>query len=327
MGDAVEKIYTRVKEASTKRIVFAEGEDLRIIEASIEGWESDLFEPVLVGNSSRIRQHVPAEIEVIDPSQTPDLSKFSNDLHALRKHKGMSLDDARKNILDPLTYSYMLLKKNAVDGCVSGACYTTPDVVRGALQIIGTAENVSQVSSFFIVLLPDSHPLKQKQFIFSDCALVVDPDVDQLKQIASASALNYQTLFSENPRVAMLSFSTAGSATHDEVNKVAQATSLLKTQHPDWEIEGEVQLDAAILSTVAQQKISNPQLSNPANVLIFPNLNAGNIGYKIAERFGNALAIGPILQGLAQPANDLSRGCSAKDVLLTATLTALQANQ
>ncbi len=219
----------------------------------------------------------------------------------------------------------MMVHLGDADGSVAGAVYTTGDVVRSAIQIIGMAPTANMVSSFFLMMLCEPFHELKGGVIFSDCGLVIDPDTEQLAQIAISAANSAQTLLNEEPRVAMLSFSTSGSARHSTVDKVVEATERVKQQHPDLCIDGDVQLDAAIVAEIAERKVHQSNTKGKANVLVFPNLEAGNIGYKLAERIGKAEAIGPILQGLAKPANDLSRGCSANDVVNVIAITVVQA--
>tara|TARA_R110002110_G_scaffold121588_1_gene297423 strand:- start:768 stop:1490 length:723 start_codon:yes stop_codon:yes gene_type:complete len=236
----------------------------------------------------------------------------------------MTPEQADERVQDPLYYAQMMVRLGDADGSVAGAVYTTGAVVRSAIQVIGMAPGATMVSSFFLMMMCEPFHELKGGVIFSDCGLVINPDAQQLAQIAISAAASAKTLLNEDPRVAMLSFSTSGSATHSAVDKVVEATALVKQQYPDLCIDGDVQLDAAIVAEIAERKVDRSQTKGKANVLVFPNLEAGNIGYKLAERIGKADAIGPILQGLAKPANDLSRGCSVNDVVNVIAITVVQ---
>ena len=238
----------------------------------------------------------------------------------------MTLEQAQQQSLDPLCFADLMLQAGDADGSIAGAIYTTVDRVRSALQIVGVKPGFKSVSSFMLMLFEADHHDPKQAMLFADCALIVDPDAAQLAEIAVATVQSAQQFIEAEARVAMLSFSTDGSAQHALVDKVREATRLARAQLPDVAIEGEVQLDAAIVPAIARQKIADSRIEGRANVLIFPDLEAGNIGYKLAQRFGAAKAIGPILQGLKAPANDLSRGCSSEDVYNLIALTVLQAD-
>jgi len=317
--------------SSRQTIVLAEGEDSRVLEAARRAQHDAIANCILVGNETAIRERAAAldidlgGISIEDPRTSQYHQRYSNALCELRKHKGMTLEQARQQTLDPLCFADLMLQAGDAGGSIAGAVYTTGDRVRSALQIIGVRPGYQLVSSFMLMLFEAEHHDPRQIMLFADCGLMVDPDAPQLAEIALATVASARQLLDTEPRIAMLSFSTDGSALHPLADKVREATELARAQMPDTAIEGEVQLDAAIVPAIAQQKIADSQIAGCANVLIFPDLNAGNIGYKIAQRFGAAKAIGPILQGLKRPANDLSRGCSSDDVYNLIVLTALQA--
>ncbi len=326
---ALNDIYKRASEAP-RQIVLAEGEDPRIIEAAQNAKDQGIARIILLGNVAKIKAkaaelNVTLEsVTVIDPSDSPKASGYAAKLFELRQAKGMTEEKSAEQIKDPLYYAQMMVHLGDADGSVNGAVYTTGDVVRSAIQIIGMDESASIVSSFFLMMLCQPfHDLKGG-IIFSDCGLVIDPTSEQLAQIALSAAHSAKTLLNEEPRVAMLSFSTSGSAKHALVDKVVSATKRVKTLMPELAIDGEIQLDAAIVASISEKKVANSAVNGRANVLVFPNLEAGNIGYKLAERIGKADAIGPILQGLKKPANDLSRGCCLKDIVNVIAITVVQ---
>ena len=311
-------------------IVLAEGDDPRIIAAAQRAQDDGIANCVLIGNAELIQQKAAdsgctlTAIKIEDPANSQYHQSYSQDLWQLRKHKGMTLEQAEQQALDPLCFADLMLRANHADGSIAGAVYTTGSRVRSALQIVGIMPGYNSVSSFMVMLFEAPHHDPRQVMLFSDCGLVVDPSADQLAEIAVATARSAMQLLDDEPRIAMLSFSTDGSANHPAVDKVREATKQARQLLSGVAVEGEVQLDAAIVPAIAAQKISKSQIEGRANVLIFPDLNAGNIGYKLTQRFGGATAIGPILQGLARPANDLSRGCSIGDVYSLIALTAVQ---
>ena len=326
---ALNNIFKRASEAP-RQIVLAEGEDPRIITAAQEATSKGIASIILLGDVAKINAKAAelnitlASVTLIDPSDSPKASRYAKELFALRQTKGMTEEKAAELIKDPLYYAQMMVHLGDADGSVNGAVYTTGDVVRSAIQIIGMDKSASMVSSFFLMMLCQPfHDLKGG-VIFSDCGLVIDPDSEQLAQIALSAARSAKTLLNEDPRVAMLSFSTSGSAKHASVDKVVSATQQVKAIMPELAIDGDVQLDAAIVAAISDNKVENSATHGRANVLVFPNLEAGNIGYKLAERIGKADAIGPILQGLRKPANDLSRGCDIKDIVNVIAITVVQ---
>ncbi|WP_261844500.1 phosphate acetyltransferase [Aliamphritea ceti] len=327
---ALEKIFQRAS-ADPRSIVLAEGNDPRILEAAVSATAQGIADVTVLGDVEEVKALAVANnldltsIAVLDPKASDAAGRYADALFEKRKAKGMTEEKAAELIQDPLYYAQMMVHLGDADGSVAGAVYTTGDVVRGAIQIIGMSESSSMVSSFFLMMMSQPHHDIQGGIVFSDCGLVIDPDAQQLSQIAMSAAASAQTMLGEEPRVAMLSFSTHGSAKHPAVDKVAEATRLVREQMPELKLDGEVQFDAAIVPAIAERKVKDSQVNGQANVLVFPNLEAGNIGYKIAERIGKAEAIGPVLQGLKKPANDLSRGCSAKDVVNVIAITVLQA--
>ncbi|MFQ9246502.1 MAG: phosphate acetyltransferase [Clostridium paraputrificum] len=320
-----------VAKADKKRIVLPEGNEERTIVATEEIYKQGYAHPILVGNREEILNKATAlkvdltGVEIIDPETSENLSKYIEAFYELRKNKGMTMSKAEKIVRDPLYFGTMMVKLGDADGMVSGAVHTTGDLLRPGLQIIKTAPGVSVVSSFFIMMVPDSVYGEEGMLLFSDCAVNPNPNEDQLAAIAIATAETAKNLCKVEPRVAMLSFSTMGSADHELVSKVRTATEKAKELRPDLLIDGEMQLDAAIVESVASQKAPNSKVAGKANVLVFPDLQAGNIGYKLVQRFAKAEAIGPICQGFAKPINDLSRGCSSEDIVKVVAITAVQA--
>ncbi|MDP4087945.1 MAG: phosphate acetyltransferase [Bacillota bacterium] len=330
--ELMKKIW-QMAQQDRKRIVLPEGEEERTLMACEKIKDNGLAELVLVGNEEIIRskaKEVGANIEGVkieDPDKSEKTELFTKEFYELRKSKGMTMEKAEKIVRDPLYFGTMMVKLGYVDGMVSGAVHTTGDLLRPGLQIVKTAPGVSVVSSFFIMMVPGSKFGEEGMLLFSDCAVNPDPNAEQLASIAIATAETAKNLCGIDPRVAMLSFSTMGSADHELVEKVRTATEIAKERRPDLLIDGEMQLDAAIVRKVADQKAPHSKVAGSANVLIFPDLQAGNIGYKLVQRFANAEAIGPICQGFARPINDLSRGCSADDIVNVVAVTAVQAQK
>ena len=328
--ELMNKIFETAKQ-DKKRIVLPEGNEERTIIASYHIAKEGFAFPVLVGNEEEILNKAKeldidlSGIEIIDPNKSDRLNAYIENFYELRKNKGMTMEKAEKIVRDPLYFGTMMVKLDDADGMVSGAVHTTGDLLRPGLQIIKTAQGVSCVSSFFIMLVPGSKYGENGMLLFSDCAVNPNPNEDQLAAIAIATAETAKNLCKVEPKVAMLSFSTMGSADGELVQKVRNATEKAKELRPDLAIDGELQLDAAIVQKVASQKAPNSKVAGNANVLVFPDLQAGNIGYKLVQRFANAEAIGPICQGFAKPINDLSRGCSYEDIIKVVAITAVQA--
>lgn len=318
--------------ARPAHIVMSEGHDPRVMAGAIAAVQAGTVRITLIGARDEIAAQLVAagtpehpNLRIEDPATSALTAQFADAYFDLRKHKGISHEVAETQAHDPLVFAAMMVRLGHGDGTVGGAVATTGDTVRAALQIIGKAKSAPLVSSFFLMVLPENHPSGRDAMIFGDCGLVIDPTADELAAIAVASATSCRQLLGITPQVALLSFSTMGSAHHAAVTKVVEATALLKANHPDLQADGELQFDAAFVPEVAASKAAGSTVAGHANVMIFPNLDAGNIGYKIAQRIGGAVAIGPVLQGLAKPANDLSRGCVAEDVTNMIAVTVLQA--
>ena len=331
MSRLIEKIKAKAS-ADIKRIVLPEGDEKRTVQAAAILKKEGLAEPVLIGVPSAVNEaaaSVGADItgiEIIDPASSPKASSYADTLYELRKAKGVTPEDAVKLVADPMYFGIMMIKCGDADGLVSGAVHTTGDMLRPALQIIKTKPEMKVVSSSFLMDCPNPDLGEDGLLVYADCVVMPCPTADELAYIAIATADTAKRLcgFTE-PRVAMLSFSTKGSAKHEVVDKVVEATKLAKELDPSLKIDGELQADAALVPSVGQKKAPGSEIAGKANVLIAPCLEVGNIGYKLVQRLGGADAIGPILQGIARPVNDLSRGCSVDDIYKMVAITACQA--
>ncbi|MBO7674106.1 MAG: phosphate acetyltransferase [Atopobiaceae bacterium] len=309
--------------ADKKTIVLPEGEDPRTIEAAQKIIAEDIADLVIIGDPATI--DVPGAT-VIDPKTADKHDEYANAFYELRKAKGVTLEQAMAQMDDATYFGTMMVKMGDADGLVSGACHSTANTLRPALQILKTAPGTKLVSSFFIMCTPTEYG-ENGTLLFADCGLNIAPDAEQLSEIAIASAATWKSLIGTEPKVAMLSYSTMGSAGGDTATKVQEATRLAKEKAPELILDGDLQLDAALEESVGKLKAPESKVPGAANVLVFPDLAAGNIGYKLVQRFAKAEAYGPVLQGIAAPVNDLSRGCSADDIVGVVAITAVQAQQ
>ena len=323
----------RIKERASalhKRIVLPEGEDERVVKAAAEAVSQKIAEVVLLGDAEEIRKANPgvdlSGVEIVDPAKSEKRKEYAALLYSLRKAKGMTEEEADKLSYDKTYFGVLMLKAGDVDGLVSGACHSTANTLRPGLQIVKAAPGVPLVSSYFLMIAPEGgNPYcEDGALIYSDCGLNENPTSEQRSDIAIISAKTAKAIAEMEPRVAMLSFSTKGSAKHADIDKVTAALGMVKEKAPDLNIDGELQLDAAIVPAVAKSKAPGSPVAGHANVLIFPDLDAGNIGYKLTERLGGFQAVGPLCQGFAKPINDLSRGCKSDDVVAAIAITALQ---
>lgn len=328
-GTIVETIKKKAA-ALGKKIVLCEGEDSRVVEAAGDCAKEGIAKIVLLGNADKIKLNNPdidlTDVEIIDPVSSPKLEEYAKLLYELRKAKGMTEEQAKEQAKDATFFGALMLKAGDADGFVSGACHSTANTLRPGLQIIKTAKGVSSVSSFNLMVVPagGNKYIEDDCIVFADCGLNPTYTAEGLADCAIATAKSAKEIAGLDPKVAFLSFSTMGSAKHDNVTLVQEAVRIAKEKAPDLKLDGELQFDAALVPEVAKIKAPNSEVAGHANVFIFPELAAGNIGYKIAERLGGFQAIGPICQGFDKPLNDLSRGCKASDIVCAVAITALQ---
>ena len=328
----VAKMAQRAKQ-DLKTIVLPETEDARVLKAASIILKEEIAKIILIGDENEIKALCQKEnidmpfskVEIINNLTSSKSEEYANLLYELRKNKGMTIDIAKETIKDKVYFATLMVKANDADGLVSGAIHSTSDTLRPALQVIKAAEGIKNVSSFFLMETPKKQFGDEGVMLFSDCGLIEFPTIDQLVDITIESAQSYRLLTGEEPRVALLSYSTKGSAKNEAIDKLVEVLKILKEKNVDFDVDGEFQLDAAIIPEVAKLKAPDSKVAGKANVLIFPNLEAGNIGYKMAQRFGDALALGPVTQGLKKPVNDLSRGSSVDDIVGTIIVTCIQA--
>jgi phosphate acetyltransferase len=328
----IEEIKQRAKK-EIKTIVLPEAEDIRILEATEQVLKEKYANIILVGNQEKIEKTAKennidiAGATIVEPSTSEKYDEYTNLLYELRKNKGMTIEKAKELVKDPVYYGMLMVKddKTQADGLVSGAVHSTSDTLRPALQILRTAPDTKLVSAFFVMVVPNCEYGENGTFIFSDSGLNANPDAESLSEIAISSSRSFKQLVGKEAKVAMLSYSTYGSAKSELTQKVIDATKLVKEKDNSIIVDGELQLDAAIVPEIAEMKAPGSPLKGEANVLIFPNLDTGNIGYKLVQRLAKAEAYGPLCQGIAKPVNDLSRGCSSKDVAGVIAITAVQA--
>ena len=321
MSAFLDRMKTLAK-SDVKTIVLPEGEDPRTIAAAKQIVAEGLAKLVILGDPAQIDVE---GVEVIDPAPSDKRESYAAKLAELRAKKGMTYEQAYEQVADATYFGTMMIKMGDADGLVSGACHSTANTLRPALQILKTAPGTKLVSSFFIMCTPTTQYGENGTLLFADCGLNIAPNADELSEIALSSAATWRSLMSDEPHVAMLSYSTMGSAGGDTAALVQEATRLAKEKDPELSLDGDLQLDAALEESVGKLKAPNSTVPGHANILVFPNLEAGNIGYKLVQRFAGAEAYGPVLQGIAKPVNDLSRGCSAEDIVGVVAITAVQA--
>lgn len=320
--ELLDKIKANAK-LKSKTVILPESHDERVLKASEILTKEKICKVITLGNPSKINEDAKrigvdlSAVEVIDHLTHSKFAEFANIYYELRKKKGMTAEQAVEVMKRDIFFAAMMLREGLVDGSVAGSFASTADVMKAGIQIVGMPQGISIVSSFFLMLFKD------KAFSFADCAVVPNPDAQQLADIAISTADNHKKLTGEEPLVAMLSFSTKGSAKHELADKVIQATEIVRTKRADLNVDGELQFDTAIVASIGKKKAPESKVAGLANVLVFPDLNAGNIGYKIAQRWGSAEAVGPMVQGLQKPFFDLSRGCSVDDIVNTASINVL----
>ena len=328
----INDIKQRAKQ-DIKTIILPESNDLRVIKATEQVLKEGYSDIILIGNKEEIKKLAQennidiSKAKIVDPLKSDKFSEYAEKFYELRKAKGMTLDKAKEIMKDNVYFGMMMVKQGDGDGLVSGACHSTADTLRPALQILKTAPGTKLVSAFFFMVVPNCEYGENGAFVFGDCGLNEYPDPEALSEIAISSSKSFKQLVGKEPKVAMLSYSSYGSAHSPLTDKVVEATKLLKEKVPELIADGELQLDAAIIPEIAASKAPGSPLKGEANTLIFPDLDAGNIGYKLVQRFAKAEAYGPLCQGIARPVNDLSRGCSAEDIAGVVAITAVQAQE
>lgn len=314
-----------------KNIILTESEDVRVLKAAEQIKKEAFANIILIGNEEEANKLAKdndidiSGIKIIEPISSEKYDEYANAFYELRKAKGMTIEKAKEMLKDNMYFGTMMVKQGDADGLVSGACHSTANTLRPALQILKTAPGTKLVSAFFLMIVPNCEYGEEGIFVFGDCGLVEYPTADELSEIAISSSKSFEQLTGKTSKVAMLSYSTHGSAHSDSTEKVIEATNLLKEKMPDLICDGEMQLDAAIIPEINASKAPGSPLKGHANTLIFPNLDAGNIGYKLVQRLGKAEAYGPLCQGIAKPVNDLSRGCNSDDIVGVVAITAVQA--
>ena len=328
----IETIKNKAK-SEMKTIILPEAEDIRVLEATEKVGKEGFAKIILVGNTEKTKEIAKennidiSSAEIIDPESSEKYEEYAKAFYELRKAKGMTEDEARKILKNPVYFGMMMVKQGDADGLVSGAANSTSDTLRPALQILKTAPGTKLVSAFFLMNVPNCEYGEDGVFVFADSGLNENPDSDKLAEIAASSAKSFEQLTGKEAKVGMLSYSTYGSAKSELTEKVIEATKFLKERYPEIKADGELQLDAAIIPEIAKSKAPGSEVAGHCNTLVFPNLDAGNIGYKLVQRLAKAEAYGPLCQGIAKPVNDLSRGCSSDDIVGVVAITAVQGQE
>lgn len=328
----IETIKQKAKQ-DIKTIILPESEDNRVLEGAAKVLKEGFAKIILIGNEEEIMKRAKENnfdisgAQIIDPKESDKYEEYSNSFYELRKAKGVTPEQAKETLLEPIYFGMMMVKQGDADGLVSGACHSTANTLRPALQILKTAPGTKLVSAFFAMVVPNCEYGENGVFVFGDSGLVENPTADELSEIAISSSKSFRQLTGAEPKVAMLSYSTYGSAHSELTEKVVEATRLVKEKDPNLAADGELQLDAAIIPEVARSKAPGSNVAGKANTLIFPDLNAGNIGYKLVQRLAKAEAYGPLCQGIAKPVNDLSRGCNSDDIAGVVAITCVQAQE